>query len=259
MSGEDDPQSWFSEAGSSDSADERDPGPRERRLESVPPADGSAWFESGQSGGVPVAGRSTSVSTGTAERRTRATMLFVGVVVAILVLLAGGAYLLSSVLGGGSSSQAAPLSVPPMATSATDSAGESGAAATTSSECEESESDKATTGAGEGDTDSVAGVVLAFEHAYYVERDAEQVAPLLSEDTKLTNLDALQEGIDSVERGTTHCVHVAAAEDGVAEVELTETAPDGAETVYQQHVTTTREGGEVRIVSIEDDSEGDSK
>lgn len=257
MSGEDDPQSWFSEAGSSDSADERDPGPRERRLESVPPADGSAWFESGQSGGDPGAGRSTSVSTGTAERRTRATMLFVGVVVAILVLLAGGAYLLSSALGGGSSSQAAPLSVPPMPTSTNDSAGKPGTAA--GAECEESESDKTTTGAGEGDTDSVPGVVLAFEHAYYVERDAEEMEPLLSKDSAIKNLDALQEGIDSVERGTTHCVHVAAADDGVAEVELTETAPDGAETVYEQHVTTTREGGEVRIVSIEDDSEGDSK
>ena len=44
-----------------------------------------------------------------------------------------------------------------------------------------------------------------------------------------------------------------------AVVELTETAPDGSATTYYQRVTTTRENGEVRIVSIEENSEGASE
>ncbi|MCT1435465.1 hypothetical protein M3G57_16855, partial [Dietzia maris] len=102
----------------------------------------------------------------------------------------------------------------------------------------------------------VAGVVLAFQHAYYVARDADEMKPLLAKDSQITDLDALQEGIDSVARGTTHCLRVVSDGDDAALVELTETAPDGTETTYNQRVKTTRTDGEVQIVSIEEHSEG---
>lgn len=70
----------------------------------------------------------------------------------------------------------------------------------------------------------------------------------------ITDLDALQEGIDSVERGTTHCLKVTPEGDNSASVELTEIAPAGTEEIYTQRVTTTSESGDVRIVSIEDKS-----
>ncbi|MEV8224434.1 hypothetical protein AB0P16_18620, partial [Dietzia maris] len=113
-------------------------------------------------------------------------------------------------------------------------------------------------GNGKGDRESAAGVVLAFQHAYYVARDADAIKPLLAKDSPITNLDALQEGIDSVARGTTHCLRIERDGDD-AVVELTETAPDGSATTYYQRVTTTRENGEVRIVSIEENSEGASE
>ena len=244
---DDEQNSWFS-AESSDSAEDQDVRGPERRLEAVPVDDEGTvdWFGQEASQG---ASSASGEDPKPASRDGRSKALFVGVVCAALVVIAGGALGLATLIGGAeSSSEAAPLTAPPAA----DKPGDSAVAVSDSAECQSSTSETVTTGNGEGGTDSVEGVVLAFQHAYYVERDAEQMEPLLAKDSQITDLDALQKGIDSVARGTTHCLRISPKGESAASVELTETAPDGTENIYHQRISTAREGGEVRIVSIED-------
>ena len=116
-------------------------------------------------------------------------------------------------------------------------------------QCEGSESGETVTGDGAGDTRSVAGVVLAFQHAYYSERDAKKALSLTSDDSPLVNVEALQEGIDSVPEGTEHCVSITA--DGAkAQVKITEARPSETPETFVQQVTTSRDGDRVEIVSI---------
>ena len=241
---DDEQNSWFS-AESSDSAEDREAPATERRLEAVPENDeGNVdWFN--QESSAPTSSASgDDPAPGGGDGRSKA--LFVGVVCAALVVIAGGAVGMATLVGGSEpSSEAAPLTAPAVED-------KQGAPAGADARCESSTSGTVISGAGEGDTDSVAGVVLAFQHAYYVERDAEQMEPLLAKDSQITDLDALQDGIDSVARGTTHCLRITPDGEGEAVVKLTETAPDDTETIYHQHVQTARESGEVRIVSIED-------
>ncbi|MDV8002852.1 hypothetical protein [Rhodococcus sp. IEGM 1408] len=263
MSIDDDQPEWFSGEGSSNPVDRPKGFRSDYRLEAVPSttseADASDWFDQSSAepdsadGPLPDADRPRGRS-----RALGAKSLFAGSVAVVLLALAGAAWFLSSLLGGSDTSTAAPLTVPstPAATSSPAEAATPSAAAVSAprSKCEETSSPTVTTGDGAGDTDSVAGVVLAFQHAYYVARDSKKIEPLLAKDSTITDLGALQAGIDSVERDTTHCLCIVSDGDGAASVELTETAPDDAQTVYKQRVTTTRESGKVRIVSIEDKS-----
>lgn len=246
MSRDDDLPEWFSE--SSNSADDRN---EPRHLEAVAggPESDDEWFD--QAEATPSAVEAPPARDG---GRKRTKLLFGGTVAAVLLVIGGGAWMLSSLLSGSETSASPTLTVPTTATSAPQ-GGDEGVA---ESECESSESATTVSGNGKGDRESAAGVVLAFQHAYYVARDADAIKPLLAKDSPITNLDALQEGIDSVARGTTHCLHIERDGDD-AVVELTETAPDGSATTYYQRVTTTRENGEVRIVSIEENSEGASE
>ncbi|WP_156482634.1 hypothetical protein [Dietzia cinnamea] len=245
---DDDAGSWFE--GSSNADDGSNDKQTERHLESVPVSPEVAesdWFDETQSTPVSSPAPVDDVKGGASATRSRA--LFAGVVVATLLVLAGGAFLLSTVAGAGDdTAEAAPLSLPPTPTT------EPVSAATSDVECKASREESVTTGNGDGDTESVAGVILAFQHAYYVERDATDVEELLSEESTITDLEALQEGIDSVDKGTEHCLEISADGDDAAAVELTEIAPDGTQTVFKQRVTTTREEGDIQIVSIEDAS-----
>lgn len=246
MSRDDDLPEWFSE--SSNSADDRN-GPRHLEAVAGGPESDDEWFD--QAEATPSAVE-TPPARDSSRKRTK--LLFGGTVAAVLLVIGGGAWMLSSLLSGSETSASPTLTVPTTATTAPQADDE----VVAESECESSESATTVTGNGKGDRESAAGVVLAFQHAYYVARDADAIKPLLAKDSPITNLDALQEGIDSVARGTTHCLHIERDGDD-AVVELTETAPDGGETTYYQRVTTTRENGEVRIVSIEENSEGASE
>lgn len=253
MSIDDDQPEWFSGEGSSNPVDRPKGARSERRLEAVPSttseADASDWFD--QSSSEPDSADGPLPDGDRPHRRSRALgakSVFAGSVALVLLALAGAALFLSSLLGGSDTSTAAPLTVP------STSAATSTSVSATRSKCEETSSPTVTTGDGAGDTKSVAGVVLAFQHAYYVARDTKKIEPLLAQDTTIADLEALQAGIDSVERATTHCLRIVSDGDGAASVELTETAPDDAQTVIKQRVTTTRESGEVRIVSIEETS-----
>ncbi|MGW5918455.1 hypothetical protein ACWFPY_05640 [Nocardia fluminea] len=87
--------------------------------------------------------------------------------------------------------------------------------------------------AGAGDTATVAGVIAAFEHAYYVTRSAEQVLRLASPQAGLAH-EPLAAAITALPIGTTHCVGVTSIAENTAEVHLVELHPDGRRFDYLQ-------------------------
>lgn len=87
--------------------------------------------------------------------------------------------------------------------------------------------------AGVGDTATVAGVIAAFEHAYYVTRNAEQVLRLTSPQAGLAH-EPLAAAIIALPIGTTHCIGVTSIAENTAEVHLVELHPDGRRFDYLQ-------------------------
>lgn len=128
----------------------------------------------------------------------------------------------------------------------------SGAAIDEAASCKESTSADLVTGDGKGDRDSGPGVILAFEHAYYIERDAEKMIALTSKDSLIRDVDALQKGIDSNPKDLAHCVRVAATdEDDEWLVEITQTAAGSDPEIITQRITTTKEDGQWSVVKVE--------
>jgi len=196
------------------------------------------------------AGSAQSPGPGRRRERTLAVALIAG----LGVLIAGVSLLALAQMSGGENE---PDNI---AADLDQIQAESGAAAQVESApaeefaCEESESGGTITGAGAGDTKSVAGVILAFEHAYYSARDAEKALDLTSDDSTLVNVDALQEGIDSVPKGTEHCVSITPDGD-TATVEITEVRPSQAPQTFVQEITTSRDGDRVEIVEIAEEEQ----
>lgn len=93
--------------------------------------------------------------------------------------------------------------------------------------------------AGEVITDSdaapgtAAGVIAAFESAYYRQRDAAAALHLVASDAGLSR-EGLAAGIASIPAGTTHCVAITPVAAGAAEVHLAELRPDGQRIDYLQ-------------------------
>ncbi|MGW1742103.1 hypothetical protein ACWCPQ_25245 [Nocardia sp. NPDC001965] len=81
--------------------------------------------------------------------------------------------------------------------------------------------------------DSVAGVIAAFEYAYYRHRDASAALRLVAPEAGIRP-DALAAGIASIPAGTRHCVAITPLATGVAEVHLAETRPGGHRIDYLQ-------------------------
>ncbi|MBY4212619.1 hypothetical protein HQO27_01720 [Rhodococcus fascians] len=108
----------------------------------------------------------------------------------------------------------------------------------------------------QGDQLSGAGVIAAFEHAYYVQRSGAAAHALISPDappdapfTVVANLDA---GIATVAPGTTYCLDIDALRPGIFTLTLTESSPQGSPgTQYRQRITTTEVDGAYVIASIE--------
>ncbi|WP_068056396.1 hypothetical protein [Nocardia xishanensis] len=86
---------------------------------------------------------------------------------------------------------------------------------------------------GPGDTLSLTGVIAAFEHAYYVQRNAEAALRLIAPQVGIIS-EELAAGIDSIPPGTVHCVAITPIAEGAAEVHLVELRPDGQRIDYLQ-------------------------
>lgn len=88
-----------------------------------------------------------------------------------------------------------------------------------------------------GDQKSGAGVIAAFEHAYYVTRSGTAVRALTTPDTSLPAQEKIQAGIDTVPTGTTHCVRITPISAGIYSVALTEMRPGQPPTQFPQTIT----------------------
>lgn len=98
--------------------------------------------------------------------------------------------------------------------------------------------------AGAGDTTTLAGVIAAFEYAYYVTRSAEDALRLVTPQAGIT-LEPLAAAITALPAGTTHCVGITPIAENTAEVHLVELHPDGRRFDYLQviNVAATDAGG----------------
>ncbi|WP_280267398.1 hypothetical protein [Nocardia wallacei] len=96
-------------------------------------------------------------------------------------------------------------------------------------------------GNGPGGTESEAAAILAFQHAFYVERSAERARAVVTADSAVSPAPVLQQGIDSVPPGATHCVTITAtAVAGESLVAVTEFRPGREPQTYNSQLVTTR-------------------
>lgn len=106
-------------------------------------------------------------------------------------------------------------------------------------------------GDGPGSLDTPLETVLAFDHAYYVERSAEKAFEAVSPSSRMTQDQLRADGVDLVREGTTHCVDARELSPTLLEVRLTESAPDAEPVVMRQRVRVAENpDGTWGIVSI---------
>lgn len=97
-------------------------------------------------------------------------------------------------------------------------------------------------GAGAGDQRSGPGAILAFDFAFYVQRDAAAVRAVAP--NAVAREDVLQRAINTTPPGTTHCLRIAERGKDQYSVELSLYKPDGTVwKVYSQVVTTAYRDG----------------
>ncbi|ROZ53011.1 hypothetical protein EEB12_28755 [Rhodococcus sp. WS1] len=93
-----------------------------------------------------------------------------------------------------------------------------------------------------GDQNSGAGVIAAWNHAYYIQRNAGAARALATPNSSVVPADQLQGFIDSVPVGTNYCMRAKALSEDVYLVDLSELRPEGAERITQT-VTTKKIDG----------------
>lgn len=195
----------------------------------------------------PLAATSASPS-----QRLRGRAAVIGAVAAVAVLVIGGGAIAASALGGGDDD--VPMNVAEIAPATT-------SAATTSqtptsvapqSWCSPSTEAGVVRGSGPGGTGSGPDAILAFDHAYYVERNGAKARALLVSDAQVKSATAeeLQAGIDTVPAGTEHCVEIRATEPNTFAVTLEQRYLDGSRVSGRQIVKVTDVGGRTLITSI---------
>ena len=91
-------------------------------------------------------------------------------------------------------------------------------------------------GDGPGTLDHPAGVVLAFNHAYYVERSVERAFEAVAPSSALDRDILLREGISRLAPGTSHCVDARVVDDRHVAVVLTERPPGAEPVVFHQRI-----------------------
>ena len=91
-------------------------------------------------------------------------------------------------------------------------------------------------GSGPGSLHSPVGAVLAFDHAYYVERSAEKAFEAVSPLSRMSVTQLREDGVDRLPEGTTHCVEARRLSPTLLGVRLTQTPPDAEPVVIHQRV-----------------------
>ncbi|MGE2871976.1 hypothetical protein ACQGFJ_32260 [Rhodococcus sp. 3.70] len=183
------------------------------------------------------------------SRRTKAAVG--GAAAAVLAVLVGGTAI---ALASGSDEPDAPASLEvPGTTTAPPAAGTSVAGAqAASSWCPSSVKGDVISGNGPGGTGSGPDAILGFQHAFYVDRNADKARGFATPEAAATQLSTLQAGIDDgVPVGTEHCVLIRpSGQPGVFAVEMVQKAADGAIVRYAQTISTTVRDGKTLIAAI---------
>lgn len=106
-------------------------------------------------------------------------------------------------------------------------------------------------GNGVGGTGSGANALLAFDHAFYVERSGTKARGFVAPDaTGINSAEGIQTGIDLIPIGSEHCVSVREVAPGRFIGTLRERRPGGEEIHYPQVITTTVIDGRHLLTSI---------
>ncbi|MFE9328270.1 hypothetical protein ACIHDR_45990 [Nocardia sp. NPDC052278] len=178
--------------------------------------------------------------------RIRVRVVLAGLsTLASVIAISAGAWLLSTISTAPTTQQgtAQPAPAPaPDAIVTTTSVG---------SWCEILNSPERVSGNGVGSRDSGPQVILALEHAYYLDRTAAAVRLLLAPDGRFGSDEEIQAGIDAVPAGTTHCTSITAAGTNQWSVAVTERRPLGSIVVHHQTISTTRRDGLELVVAVE--------
>ncbi|MGW4366382.1 hypothetical protein ACWEKT_12120 [Nocardia takedensis] len=107
-------------------------------------------------------------------------------------------------------------------------------------------------GNGAGNLDSGPAAIFAFQYAYYVARSGTLARTAVSDQAAVSAAPAIQQGIDTIPAGTTHCVSMTpGAVTGQYLVTVTEYRPGTAAFTYNtQAVSTARVGDRTLITGI---------
>ncbi|MFX0577387.1 hypothetical protein [Nocardia nepalensis] len=107
-------------------------------------------------------------------------------------------------------------------------------------------------GNGAGGMDSGPAVIFAFQYAYYVTRSGTAAREFVAPNASVSPATTIQQGIDGIPVGTTHCVTVTpGAFVGQYLVQVTEHRPDSKSITYKpQVVATGRVGSQTLITGI---------
>ena len=178
-----------------------------------------------------------SESTGTRISKRAVLTLAAGVVIALASAMAGVAL-------------AAPddrpsVAIPDPVTT------DQGSVMAVSDFCPDRTDGDALTTSGPGSRSSAAGVIAAFDYAYYAQRDGQKVADLMVNPP--STVPVIQAAINSVEAGTRACVTTRPTADPMVffvDVALqTPTGPNGA---LRQRITVAQTGSTFKIARVED-------
>lgn len=94
-------------------------------------------------------------------------------------------------------------------------------------------------GAGPGSTNSGPEAIMRFQHAYYVQRSADEAREVVAPGAAVSPAGVIQQGIDSIDAGTEHCVGITTIDDGRYSVEITEYRSGGDPDTYSRQTVTT--------------------
>ncbi|MCE5292016.1 MAG: hypothetical protein LLG14_22625 [Nocardiaceae bacterium] len=117
--------------------------------------------------------------------------------------------------------------------------------------CPDSTNGAATTTSGPGSESTAAGVIAAFDYAYYTERAGQKVADLMVNPP--STVPVIQAAIDAVATGTRACVTTRPTSDPlVFLVDVSLQAPTGPAGELRQRITVTQTGPTFKIARVED-------
>lgn len=106
-------------------------------------------------------------------------------------------------------------------------------------------------GAGPGSLDTPTGAVLAFDHAYYVERSAVKAFDAVSPSSRMSRERLRTAGVEQIADGTTHCVEATELSPTLLDVTVTEQTPDADPVHIRQRIRVAENpDGTWGIVSI---------